>query len=103
MKTVPTKNFTSIMVKKYTKHAKIGLSSITVEPIEQMYDEFKRNQRHLTAMVMDLQWLCSFGRELSTPVSSWNGFMQVTSKSGEFECTKIQILPFIILNLDIVI
>ena len=91
LKTTPNKNFTSIMVKKHTKRAKVGLPSITVEPIELMYDEFKRNQRHLTTRVMDLQWLCSFGRELS-PVPSWSGFMQVANKTGEFERTKIQIL-----------
>ena len=47
---------------------------------------------------MDLLWISNFGRELSSPVPSWSGFMQIVNKEGEFECTKIQILPFINLN-----
>ena len=52
----------------------------------------------MSARVMDLLRISNFGRELSSPVPSWSGFMQIVNKEGEFECTKIQILPFINLN-----
>ena len=58
------------MIKRYTKRAKLGLSSITAEPIEVQYEEFIRNQGHVTARVMDLLWISNFGRELSSPVPS---------------------------------
>ena len=74
------------MIKRNTKRAKLGLPSITAEPLEVQYEEFIRKQGHVTARVMDLLWISNFGRELSSPVPSWR-FMQIVNKEGEFECT----------------
>ena len=47
---------------------------------------------------MDLLWISNLGPELSLPVPSWNGFMQIEVQGGEFDQAKIQILPFINMN-----
>ena len=47
---------------------------------------------------MDFLWISSFGHELSLPVPGWNGFMQIAGQGGEFDQTKIQILPSINMN-----
>ena len=94
LSTDQNKTFANVM--RYTKRAK--LSSITAETLEIQYEEFIRNQGHVTASVMDLLWISNFGCKLSSPVPSWSGFMQIVNKEGEFECTKIQKLLFINLN-----
>ena len=98
LSTDQNKTFANVMIKRNTKRANLGLSSITAEPLEVQYEEFIRNQGHVTARVMDLLWISNFGSKLSSPVPSWSGFMQIVNKEGEFGCTKIQILPFINLN-----
>ena len=93
---VENKSFATVMIRKYTKRAKISLSAIKAELLNLQYKEFQKNKRHFIARNIDLLWLSSFGKKLSSPVPSWSGFMQLTK--GESSKTKIQILPFINLN-----
>lgn len=76
-----SRKFGSIPVRRYTKRAKAELGTITVSPLELGDIEIST---HKKATEMDFLWLASYGKELLSPVPSWNGLMQVAVQGNDF-------------------
>jgi hypothetical protein len=87
----------SLEVQSYSKPDKIGLSSLTVDPLDLKFAKFARFHSSVAkkAGMMDFLWLSSFGKELAPPVASWSGFMQVAVRADSFETSSIHTIPFI--------
>lgn len=86
------RKFGKIPIMTYKKPAKIGLSSITLEPLKDVNYSLPSQQ---LALSLDYLWIRNFPVDTCP---SWNGFMQTAVRGAKYEKTRIEILPFIHLD-----
>ena len=85
-------NFGKIPIKTYKKPTKIGLSSISFDPLKDADIVLPSQQ---LALSLDYLWMRNFSDNVCP---SWNGFMQTVVRGTDYEKTRIEILPFIQLD-----
>ena len=87
------KKFGKIPIKPYLKPAKIGLSSVSLDSLEEINTDLPSMK---VPSSLDQLWLITFALNDRSP--GWSEFMQVVVKSEGHGKTRLEIVPFI--NLD---